>query len=73
MIEVTVHSPDGSFHCKALEVQNMKSFLVNNYCPECYYKGAIKWNPYNKIHQCHNCGRAYVEKKLFVRVRVEFT
>ena len=26
-------------------------------CPSCGYVGAIMWNPYNKVVQCHNCGQ----------------
>jgi len=25
----------------------------------CGYRGAIKWNPYNKAVLCHNCGKQY--------------
>lgn len=25
-------------------------------CQGCEYVGAIKWNPLNKVIQCHNCG-----------------
>ena len=25
-------------------------------CTSCGYRGAIKWNPYNKVTSCHNCG-----------------
>ena len=47
----------------ALEVNSIKRLLINNLCSKCAYKGAIKWNPYNQVYQCHNCGQAYVDKK----------
>lgn len=25
-------------------------------CPACDYRGAVKWNPFNRVVQCHNCG-----------------
>lgn len=31
-------------------------------CPDCGYKGAIKWNPYNRVNQCHNCGEVIPKK-----------
>lgn len=30
-------------------------------CFDCGYNGAIKWNPYNKVVQCHNCGQIIVK------------
>jgi len=30
-------------------------------CFDCGYNGAIKWNPYNKVVQCHNCGQTIVK------------
>lgn len=26
-------------------------------CQSCGYVGAIKWNKFNKVVQCHNCGQ----------------
>ena len=25
-------------------------------CSHCLYEGAIKWNKFNMVVQCHNCG-----------------
>jgi Zn ribbon nucleic-acid-binding protein len=73
MKEVVVFFPDGKYHCMALEVDDMMEFLSRNVCSSCSYKGAIKWNPYNSIHECHNCGQAYVEEDKDKKEKVEFT
>jgi len=30
---------------------------------ECIHQEAVKWNPYNKVVQCHKCGEIFVPKK----------
>jgi ribosomal protein L37AE/L43A len=70
--EVIVFFPDGKFHCEAIVVDDMEEFLARNVCSECGYKGAVRWNPYNKIVQCHHCGQAYVEEGT-TKEKVEFT
>lgn len=67
----TVYFPDGKFKCEAWVVKDMREFLSQNVCSNCVYKGAIKWNPFNKVIQCHNCGQAYIEE--FEPEKVEFT
>lgn len=63
MRDVIVFFPDGKFHCKAMEVPSLWELIKDGVCLNCERKGAIVWNPYNKIHQCHHCGQAYVEEQ----------
>lgn len=30
---------------------------------KCEHQEAVKWNPYNKVVQCHKCGLIFVPKK----------
>jgi len=30
---------------------------------ECLHQEAVKWNPYNKVVQCHKCGQVFMPKK----------
>jgi Zn ribbon nucleic-acid-binding protein len=68
---VQLFCSDGTVHCLALEVNGFKEFLARNICPKCGFKGAIKWNKFNKITQCHNCGCAYIDKN--IKEKVQFT
>lgn len=29
----------------------------------CKHQEAVKWNPYNKVVQCHKCGQIFVLKR----------
>ena len=33
------------------------------YTIKCKHQEAVKWNPYNKVVQCHKCGQIFVPKK----------
>lgn len=35
----------------------------NEVCPSCGYIGAVMYNPYNGVIQCHNCG--YTLEKVY--------
>ena len=30
---------------------------------KCKHQEAVKWNPWNKVVQCHRCGRIFVPKE----------
>ena len=30
---------------------------------ECIHQEAVKWNPFNKVVQCHKCGQVFVPRK----------
>lgn len=30
---------------------------------KCKHQEAVKWNPYNKVVQCHKCGQIFVPKR----------
>jgi hypothetical protein len=71
MKSTQVFFSDGKLHCVALEVNDLEEFVVRNVCSVCGYKGAIKWNPFNKITQCHNCGQSYIKEDM--KEVVQFT
>ena len=73
MKEVILFFPDGKMHCKAIEVDSVEELIARNVCSSCGYKGAIKWNPFNQIVQCHNCGQAYVDNVSIKKEKVQFT
>ncbi len=33
---------------------------MNETCNPCVPNESVKWNPYNKVVQCHKCGKIYV-------------
>lgn len=36
----------------------------------CVHEDAVKWNPYNKVVQCHRCGKQFTPKEITPAVAV---
>ena len=43
---------------KPYEVKETDTIKTDCHCGE-----TVKWNPYNKVVQCHNCGQIFVPKR----------
>ena len=38
-------------------------YWCSPYLVECSHEDAVKWNPYNKVVQCHKCGQIFTPKE----------
>lgn len=41
-------------------ILNKDEKLALKKCPDCDFRGTMRWNPHNNVIQCHNCGQVII-------------